>query len=62
MEKLTLEELKVLESMRKSLRELQKKDLEEVIDFSEELRKMKYSKSKDYNNEWEGIKWTTREH
>ena len=33
MEKLTLEELKVLESMRKSLRELQKKDLEEVIDF-----------------------------
>lgn len=36
MEKLTLEELKVLESMRKSLRELQKKDLEEVIDFSEE--------------------------
>lgn len=30
MEKLTLEELKVLESMRKSLRELQKKDLEEV--------------------------------
>ena len=55
MEKLTLEELKVLESMRKSLRELQKKDLEEVIDFSEELRKMKYSKSKDYNKEWEGI-------
>lgn len=42
--------------MRKSLRELQKKDLEEVIDFSEELRKMKYSKSKDYNKEWEGIK------
>lgn len=39
MEKLTLEELKVLESMRKSLRELQKKDLEEVIDFSEELKK-----------------------
>ena len=38
MEKLTLEELKVLESMRKSLRELQKKDLEEVIDFSEELK------------------------
>ena len=56
MEKLTLEELKVLESMRKSLRELQKKDLEEVIDFSEELRKMKYSKSKDYNKEWGGIK------
>lgn len=55
MEKLTLEELKVLESMRKSLRELQKKDLEEVIDFSEELKK-KYSKSKDYNKEWEGIK------
>ena len=49
MEKLTLEELKVLESLRKSLRELHKKDLEEVIDFSEELRKMKYSKSKDYN-------------
>lgn len=42
--------------MRKSLRELQKKDLEEVIDFSEKLRKMKYSKSKDYNKEWEGIK------
>lgn len=60
MEKLTLEELKVLESirksLRKSLRELQKKDLEEVIDFSEKLRKMKYSKSKDYNKEWEGIK------
>lgn len=56
MEKLTLEELKVLESMRKSLRELQKKDLEEVIDFSEELKKKKYSKSKDYNKEWEGIK------
>lgn len=52
MEKLTLEELKVLES----LRELQKKDLEEVIDFSEELKKLKYSKSKDYNKEWEGIK------
>ncbi|WP_295753993.1 hypothetical protein [uncultured Holdemanella sp.] len=56
MEKLTLEELKVLESLRKSLRELHKKDLEEVIDFSEELRKMKYSKSKDYNREWEGKK------
>lgn len=41
MEKLTLEEVKVLESMRKSLRELQKKDLEEVIDFSEELKKKK---------------------
>ncbi len=39
MEKLTLEELKILESMRKSLRELQKKDLEEVIDFSEELKR-----------------------
>lgn len=56
MEKLTLEELKVLESLRKSLRALHKKDLEEVIDFSEELRKMKYSKSKDYNREWEGKK------
>ena len=50
MEKLTLEELKVLESMRKSLRELQKKDLEEVIDFSEELKQLKYSKSKDYKD------------
>ena len=53
MEKITLEELKVLESLRKSLRVLQKKDLEEVIDFSEELRKMKYSKSKDHNREGE---------
>ena len=31
-------------------------DREEVIDFSEELKKKKYSKSKDYNKEWEGIK------
>lgn len=46
MEKLTLEELKVLESMRKSLRELQKKDLEEVIDFSEELKKRNIPKVK----------------
>lgn len=46
MEKLTLEELKVLESMRKSLRELQKKDLEEVIDFPEELKKRNIPKVK----------------
>lgn len=46
MEKLTLEELKVLESMRKSLRELQKKDLEVVIDFSEELKKRNIPKVK----------------
>lgn len=46
MEKLTLEELKILESMRKSLRELQKKDLEEVIDFSEELKKRNIPKVK----------------
>lgn len=52
MEKLTLEELKVLESMRKSLRELQKKDLEEVIDFSEELKKSILDFGWDFTNLW----------
>lgn len=45
MEKLTLEELKVLESIKRSMKELDKNDLEEVIDFSKELREKKYSKS-----------------
>lgn len=56
MEKLTLEELRVLESIKKSMKELDKNDLEEVIDFSKELRKMKYSKSNGYSREWKGKK------
>lgn len=55
MEKLTLDELKVLESI-KTLKELSKEDLEKVLDFSRELQDINYSKGKNDSRDGKGQK------
>lgn len=56
MEKLTLEELKVLESIKNTLKELSKEDLEKVLDFSRELQDINYSKGKNDSRDGKGQK------
>lgn len=56
MEKLTLDELKVLESIKNTLKELSKEDLEKVLDFSRELQDINYSKGKNDSRDGKGQK------
>lgn len=49
MEKLTLEEIEILESIKNSMKKLNKNELKEVLNFSEDLKKRNdISKDKDY--------------